>query len=343
MKRVGIKEVAQEAGVSFSTVSIIVNGKAQERHISAQTQQKVWDAAKKLQFRSNISARNLKERSEQDFVVALFWSFDFRRTMASRFLAGLQEQKQKSAEKIQIVIYPYQSGELYKEKEAFISRKFHAAIIANTSKEDLDFLESMNPPMPIVIYNRTSEQFSSTNIDDAGIGKIAADHLWEKGFRHPFLVTADSSFPGMTLRNTSFCDRMEEKGIRLPENRILTEANSSRGGSRCGAELVRRFREGEEIDSVFCASDALARGIAVALTKEGIRIPEEIGILAIGNGDPELSEIFLPSISVINIPMEQMSAKCFELLEQGMYDQDRHTEQIYFDTELIERDSTDRR
>lgn len=341
MAKVGIKEVAQEAGVSLSTVSIIINGKAEERKISQQTQEKVWNAVEKLQFRSNISAKNLKEGSNSDFVVALFWSFDFRRTMASRFLAGLQAQKLKSREDFQIVIYPYKSGELYKEKEAFIRKKFHAAIIANTAREDMEFLETMNFPMPIVIYNRHSQKYSSTNIDDARIGKIAADHLYERGFRKPFLITAEYNFPGMSLRNISFCNCMRDKGIQIKENDFIVGENSSHGGAACGEALIARMKEGTEVDCIFCASDALARGTAYSFIKNGYRIPEDIGILAIGNGDSELSEFFIPSISVINIPMEQMSAMCYELVEKGMYRQDIGVEHIFFDTELISRRSTD--
>ena len=80
-----IKDVAQLAGVSFSTVSIIINGKATERKISEETQKRVWEAMRKLQYRPNISAKKLKEGETDKLVVALFWSFDFRRAMLIRF------------------------------------------------------------------------------------------------------------------------------------------------------------------------------------------------------------------------------------------------------------------
>ncbi|MDE6185713.1 MAG: LacI family DNA-binding transcriptional regulator, partial [Lachnospiraceae bacterium] len=70
---VGIKDIAKKAGVSFSTVSIILNGRAEERKISPGTQKKVMDAVKELQYRPNISAKSLKEGRNSSFVIALFW------------------------------------------------------------------------------------------------------------------------------------------------------------------------------------------------------------------------------------------------------------------------------
>ena len=90
-----IKDVAALAGVSLSTVSIVVNGKAKERKISEATQQRVLEAMQELSYIPNVSAKILRKGDTQKYVVALFWNFDFRGIMMHRFLFGLQKRIQE--------------------------------------------------------------------------------------------------------------------------------------------------------------------------------------------------------------------------------------------------------
>ncbi|MDE5910126.1 MAG: LacI family transcriptional regulator [Lachnospiraceae bacterium] len=337
---VGIKDIAKKAGVSFSTVSIILNGRAEERKISPGTQKKVMDAVKELQYRPNISAKSLKEGRNSSFVIALFWSFDFRKAMASRFLSGLQDKKKNLKDNIDIIVYPYQSGQLYKEKSLLQGNKYHAAIIANASQEDLEYLESINTLVPIVLYNRFSDKYSSVNLDDRRIGEAAAEHLMEQGYKKPFLITSAVNFPGASLRRKAFCERLKKSGIQITEQNIMFGDDSVGGGAECGRMLVESGRIGQSIDSIFCASDALGIGLCYELNQARIRMPEELGVLAIGNGEPQYSQFCTPSISVINIPMEQMSATCYELLEKKIKQGHDKVERVLFETIVLPREST---
>ena len=87
-----IKDVAEMAGVSLSTASIVANGKAKERKISEATQKKVLETMKALNYIPNVSAKTLRRGESQKYVVALFWNFDFRSIMMHRFLFGFQKK-----------------------------------------------------------------------------------------------------------------------------------------------------------------------------------------------------------------------------------------------------------
>lgn len=336
-----IKDVAQLAGVSFSTVSIIINGKAAERKISEETQKRVWEAMRKLQYRPNISAKKLKEGEKDKLVVALFWSFDFRRAMLARFLAGLQERIQENQSNIEVVIYPYKNRELCQEASLERGNQFHAAIIANASDEDLAYLDSIQALIPIVLYNRFSDKYSSVNIRDDRVGQIAAEHLYEQGYRQSIILTSEANFSGMIEREQVFQEHFTELGGTCVEKRILKE-NSVESGVAAGEEIMR---EGllEQADSLFCASDALAIGMVHSLQEAGCPVPNKAAVLAIGNGNPHYSRYSNPPLSVINIPMEEMARSCYDLLMKEMDAMDGEVERIYFDTELLARRSTEKR
>ncbi|MCD7840682.1 MAG: LacI family transcriptional regulator, partial [Erysipelotrichaceae bacterium] len=154
-----IKDVAKEANVSISTVSIVINGKAKERKISEETQDKVLKAMEKLNYQPNLSAKRLRA-SDSRKTIALFWTTDFRGIMLSRFLTGLQNEITKSQYNYDIIIYPYKNDQLNKEDTLTKISNFHGAIIANASNKDIDFLKKLKPMVPIVLYNREVEEYS---------------------------------------------------------------------------------------------------------------------------------------------------------------------------------------
>lgn len=92
---VTIKQIAQEVGISSSTVSIVLGGKAAERKISTATQEK-FAAAARLGYQPNMAARSLRGGSgANELVVAMFWAQDFRASMMLRFWDGLRAEIEK--------------------------------------------------------------------------------------------------------------------------------------------------------------------------------------------------------------------------------------------------------
>lgn len=337
-----LKDVAALAGVSLSTVSIIVNNKAEERKISKETTERVLRAIDELGYRPNIAAKKLKLGANEPVTVALFWTFDFRRGMITRFFAGLQEQLASAGFLRNIVIYPYVGGKLHEELASFTDGHFHAAIIANATPEDLRFLEQQNLSLPVVLYNRFSERFSSVNLDDNKIGELAAAHLTNKGYIRPLVIGSHSSFPGATKRRHAFVGTMLDKGIPMGTDELLYVENSVEGGYQFAKQNLAAFTE-KGVDSFFCDSDAIALGMQSAFTADGAAIPKRFGIIAVGNGEPQYAQYSNPSLTVIDIPMQQMATACCRLLETALTRQSTwQKEELYFKTELIARGSTAR-
>lgn len=335
-----IKDVAELAGVSLSTASIVVNGKSRERKISKKTQQRVIEAMQTLNYIPNVSAKILRKGESQKYIVALFWNFDFRGIMMHRFLFGLQKRIQEESANMSIVIHPYQTGELSKEENSFISGEFHAAIIGNADGSDLEFLKNSNFQVPIILYNRILEGYSSVNVDDKKIGIMVAEHLYTQGYRRPAVVHGLRNFPGATHREEAFLARMEELGAAIPKNKMLYAENSLKGGFECGRKILEEASN-EDTDSFFCSSDSIALGIMNAWDGK-MDVPNKVGVIAVGNSDPQYTKYHNLPVSVINIPIEEMASGCYDFLSDGMYLRIQETDRKYFDTQLFERLSTDK-
>ncbi|MDL2318863.1 LacI family transcriptional regulator [Eubacteriales bacterium OttesenSCG-928-A19] len=299
-----IRELASEAGVSVSTASIVLRGEAKARKISETTQEKVWAAAKRVGYRPNVAARRLRSRTDDALAISIFWASDFRAPMMVRFLRGLQSRILELGRKIDIMIHPYAVGALPDSLEAL--SVCNAAIVCNASSDDVAFLENMTLPIPVVLYNRRSSRLSAVCVDNEAMGTLPARIFASRGHARAVLLTGESSFPGMDSRESAFVSEAILRGMSV--QRIVRE--HSMAGGFAGGEAIRDMAQ--RPDSVFCISDVLAIGLLRAFLKAGIRVPEDVEVISIGNGDRDAEEYASTSLSVVHLPMERMAAACLD-------------------------------
>lgn len=302
----GIREVAELAGVSKSTVSIVINGKSEERKIPKETQEKVLRAVKKLNYQINLSAKRMRVPDTRK-TIALYWTTDFRDIMLARFLKGVQQQIKESDLAYDVIIYPYENNMLSKEDSLISVSSFHGALIANAGEEDLKFLSTTKPMVPVVLYNRILENLSSVYVDDSVIAREAFSLLKNKG--KIAIVKAPHAFEGMKIRDNTLKNLLSQNSQEYVECDVDT--NQSYDGYQIASQIDFR-----STSVIYTASDMIALGIMHYCYEHHIRIPEDIEILAIGNGLTHINEFLNPSLTTIQIPIETMAAECLLMLNK---------------------------
>lgn len=319
-----IKTVAALAGVSLSTVSIIANGRGDERKISPATQERVRAAMRELGYVPNMAARRLRDGARRK-LITLFWADDFREAMLARFLKGLHAAIESVDAEVDVSVTSYRSGCLSDVQAlATSSPAFDGAIVANANESDLAFLRDYKSLAPIVLYNRELDGYASASVSDEEIGRVAADLVQEalENCHAPMsgelrdcdvragvvaCLSAPRVFSGMAVREETFLERVGSFGARgvivaLPEN-------TARGGY----EAARALDLGN-IRCVFAPSDTVAIGFLRGCAERGVRIPQDLGVVAVGNGLPEYARYSSPPLTCVDVPMEQMAADCLDLL-----------------------------
>ena len=156
-----IKDVAKQAGVSVTTVSIIINGKAEERKISAATQERVAEAMRDLGYQPNLSARRLRSQENERPVIAFFWPLDYRVSILASFLNFIQIEIAESGFDCEMMIQTYENDKLEQYGTTFLKNGYSGAIIGACSAKDQQSLEGLCPRMPVIQINRESEQFNT--------------------------------------------------------------------------------------------------------------------------------------------------------------------------------------
>lgn len=335
---VTIKQIAQAVGLSPSTVSIVLGGKAEQRKISAETQRRILDAASELGYRPNIAARSLRGGAgAEELQVAVFWAQDFRAQMMVRFLQGLRGEMERQTRAIRLVIYPYNNDALHKMTALTSASTCHGALICNASYADMSFLADACLPIPAVLYNRFCPGYASVNVDDAHMGALAARAFADQGCRRAVVLTSPPVFEGMEVRVQGFVLEGSAHGLTTADT-IYCD-NSIRGGYGAMHRFLRRPSGAEETDALFCGSSMIAHGVLRALWESGLPRTRWPKVIAVGNGSEEEDEYTTPSLSVVQLPMEQMAAACLRLLLDRLEGRDASPESHMLPVQYLPRES----
>lgn len=330
-----IKDVALRAGVSTSTVSIILNGKAKERKISPTTQELVRAAIKELNYVPSRVARSLQGAARRK-VIGLLWASDFRSTMLARFLTGLQNAMAERHLDFEISVHLYPPGQLSQQQVLAGIPPFDGLIVANADDDDLAFLSAAELPIPMALYNRHVPLIHGVAVNDEAVGALAAQAVADRA--RALLLSAKPAFAGMAVRDAAFSRAFEQQGGAVAEA-PLADMTAQAGYEAC---LFALAGASASYDALYAPSDTVALGALRACHELGINIPKEIAVIAIGNGIPEYAAFSTPPLSTVEIPMEKMARTCLRDLANSMQRraEEHDTPQARIEPRLVTRSTT---
>ena len=327
-KKVTIREVAAECGLSVSAVSQVLNGK--EIGIPQKTKEKVRAAAEKLRYCPNSAARSLvTSRSDTVGVLVPDISNAF-------FGEAFKEIQRRMGEEGFDVLLCSGDGTA-KQDERFL-RLFAArgadGLIVAPAAETLEeknaekfaaLLEEIR--IPYVYLDRyPALPCVRVSADHRAGGYAAARCLLKNGHTKIGCIAGPAALVGARLRLEGFCDALAEAGIRpLAINAPFT----AEGGERAAKALF-----GRGLTALFASDDLQAYGAMRAAAETGVRIPDEVSL--VGYDDLQFSALANPPLTTISQPVKDMAAAAAELLLRRMRGEDAENPPLFV-PRLIER------
>ncbi len=336
-KNITAKEVAEEIGVSPSTVSIVLNNQGDKYRISPDTQKRIMRAAEDIGYKHSNRRRRRKKTYSKE-IIGIFCHHDFSRGPTSDLYTGVKKRIQEAGLEYEVIVFPFNDGNLH-EKEKWLSSGFMAgAVLIALEEEDLDFLESKSFDIPLVLFNRTAEGYSSVMIDNYALGSKAMSIFIERGHKIFGVVSSNYSSRSISLRNFGFKDRLKEQGGNnngmycLP---VVYDEETDQGGYRAMNSI---FVSGKIPTAIFVPIDDMVSGVVRRIHESGLKIPEDVEIISYGNKD--INVVVEPNISSFETPTEDMgysSARIlFDYIEKGTLSD---SIKISFEAECIFRES----
>ncbi len=312
---VTIKEIAREANVSPTTVSLILNRKSKERKISPKTEKRVLEIARRMGYLPNLQAVGLKKAGSQfAHRILIFWVSDSRTQTMIHFFRGIEDNIATNHLPFEVLLQSYRAGQLSHAMRNELLLSCHGIIVCNASESDMEFLDSSSFPRPVILYNRYSDKYSSVVMDDRTIGSIPARIFASHGRKHPAVVSSPPTFNGMHIRQNLFAYTCQSLGM---EEALICRTDFSPKSSY--EETARLLREHPETDCIFYLREELALGALRAFTEKGVRFPDDMELIAIGDYNQEISEVSFPSLSIMRLQLELAASEIINLLNDQLY------------------------
>lgn len=305
------KEIAEYAGVSLSTVSIVLNNRGGEYRISDKTTEKIFEAAKTLGYQHETRERR-KKQNLQKSLIGVFCPMNFVKGPIDEFYGYAEKYIKEQKLPYDIVLLPYELGSL-KEKAAWISSDFVAgAVMIALSEDDIEFIENSHFDIPLILYNRAAKGYCSVLNDDYNIGNKAMSHFIKRGHKKFGIISPNYSSRALSLRTVGYLDRFNSQNFNSDDAFILPvifcEDNDTGGYNAMQQMLESEKRP----TAIFIPSDNMISGIVRCIQDKGFKIPEDFEIISYGNR--LINRVFNPGITSFEPSYEEMSNNSIMLL-----------------------------
>lgn len=319
----GLREIAQRAGTSLSTVSLVLNNRDSAIGISPATRAKVLAAARELGYTPNVAARRLRASGSHahPLAIGLIAPFDERLPVTIRFTieairAALDHwTSERGLLPAELLIETYPAGELAALHSLRANTRYNGAILFNTVAADDNFLTKAGSlPLPVVVVQRTIAGQSWVNVDNFAMGRRVAAHLLALGHRRFGTIAPAVESAAVAARLAGFREALAATGITLAPECQTIGAFAADGGEAAASALIERSRAaGLGLPTaLFIAADTMAIGAMHALKRAGLRIPDDIAIIGYDN-DPAAAYAD-PPLTTVEAAMAPAATRATELL-----------------------------
>lgn len=314
---VTIYDIAKYCDVSPSVVSSVLNNKGNQRRIALETQKKVRLAAEALGYQgpSTNTPSVVNEQQQQDTrSISIFWPQRNFEMCIPSVVEGMNTVLSFPSDRISISVFPYEYDCL--EHSALLSAvsTYNATVIIAGSRNDMEFLNTIRPAHPIVLLDRELPSYPSVSIDHFAAANMAVEHAL-KCSKDSISLVVNRSHYGMELRTQRMVDTLRENGIHIDES-LFHCVNTIDAGYDLGYEMIRRNRLHRVI---ICGYDIVALGLITALNENGVSIGKDVDILALSNGPQRLFARYYPSLTVVDLRLEELSRMAISLaVEYGV-------------------------
>jgi LacI family transcriptional regulator len=202
-------------------------------------------------------------------------------------------------------------------------------------REIFDTIAKFNTPM--VFFDRAIEGtgFSSVGIDDKLAAAAVVEYAIQCGYHKIAHLAGSQKITIGRDRCTGYLDVLKKHNIPVRDNWII-EGGFDKQSGYTGFNKLYKCQDCPEI--IFAANDRIAQGAYKAIREAGLRIPEDIGVVALGHA--EFAEILSPPLTISDCPPHILGKTAMDLLAREIEEgESRRSQKILLNTQLLINES----
>lgn len=325
-----IKDIAEMAGVSVTTVSRVLNFD-DTLNVQDETKKRVFEAADRLEYQVRS-----KRKRKKKLKIGLICSYSPEEELEDTFYLSVRIAIEKKIEEEGYKKIPVDMTE-------FTDEVFHldGLICLGTFRKSIyQNVKQIGKPTVFVDAKGDLDFFDSVVVDLRHSVQKVLGYLIEQGHKRiAFIGGCDMDEDGKEMadqRAHMFCTYMEEQNL-LNKDYIKIGGYTPKQGYKMGKELLAMQ---ERPTAVFTANDSLAVGFYKAVQEAGFSIPKDISV--IGFNDISMAKYLVPPLTTVHIPMSFMGDQAVTMLAERIYSNREINMCVSIPARLVLRESVSR-
>lgn len=330
-----IKDIASLVGVSVTSVSLVLNNKPNT--ISDATKKRIFEVAKKLNYRPNQMAKSLVTKRSK--MIGLIVP-----DIGNNFFADLAKKIENESQKFDYSLILANSNnslsETIKYIDQFISRGVDGLVIAFYTDEKQNDKEKLieilnNYEVPIVTVDSWIKGLNmpGVSVHHSQGGYIATKHLIKQGHKKIGCITGMKGNYSSDRRLKGYMLALKEANISVSEEFIEEGSYQYDSGYSAAFKLIENG-----VTAIFACNDLMAYGAYQAIKEKNLKVPEDISV--VGFDDLLFSKMLSVPLTTVNQDVFALGSKATELIID--YIENRLTKHEFhrLEPKLVVREST---
>ncbi|WP_037503037.1 substrate-binding domain-containing protein [Sphingobacterium deserti] len=326
-----ISEIAKHLNVSKSTVSLVINGKAEEGRISKASAQRIRDYIEEIGYKPNALAKSLATGKSRTIGLIV-------ENIGDSFFGPIALHIEEYLRKHEYqVLYSSTMGDNTLAAEivqTMLEKQVEGIILAPTDAMRTEVEHMLKSKVPLVLFDRKipNVQTNYVGTDNYEASRQAVEHLLQQGYERIGMVTIDSQQPQMQDRLRAYREVLSEDGR---EEQLLYVSFLARSGDPVDA-ITKWLKKNPQIDGVFFSTNY----VCIAGLKAMRKLDREQTLGVITFDDLEVLELMRPQISCVRQPLEKIAKAVVQMLIEQLNDRDKPFNEKIIKSKLQIRESS---
>jgi LacI family transcriptional regulator len=323
-----LADLAREAGTSASTASRALSGRG---YVSSDARTRLLEAAERLGYVPNLSARTLKQRTSR--VVGVVVS-DLGNQFYARLAAGIEQTLREAGYQMVILGDNSETSAELEGARTFIAMRAPGVIMTPVSSETAGLLAMHGTAVVEVDRRLAATPCDAVVIDNERGAREATTHLLELGHRRVGLLVVDTDWTSDAGRVEGYRNAHERAGAAIDERLIIRVPVHAPDAE----DRIARLFAYEAPTAIFAANNLLAEQAWHLLRKRSLALPRDISL--VGFDDVPWMAMVDPPITVVDQPTVEMGRCAARLVLERIQDPTAPPRTERLQPSLIVRGST---
>jgi LacI family transcriptional regulator len=335
LKKISIADIARELHVSKTTVSFILNGRAEEKRIGKEVVERVQKFIEEVGYRPNPLAQSL--RTGKSNIIALMVE-DISNPFFAAIARLIEDRAYKNGYKI---IYCSTDNDTAKTRDLismFRERHVDGYIIAPPEGIENEISALIKAKMPVVLFDRHLQNVNTdlVEIDNLFSTYNATKHLIQQGFKKIAYITFSSKQSQMLARLEGYHKALEESAYKP----FVKEIDFNQNEDLIISPITAFLKKNKNLDAVFFGTNHVGTCGLKVITDLGIKVPSDLALVSFD--DYNVFKLHSPPVTAIAQPIEAIADNVITVLLNRLNTSSQHisSQTIILKTDLNIRASS---